>query len=284
MQRRHIAILPIVIALGIMFFRFVSAPKAVNPETGSVHKVGMSPQQEQQLGLQAYQEVLHKESANVIQSGPEFDRIKAVARRLAAAVAEKGDIQYNWQLSVVRSDQVNAFCLPGGEIVVYTAILPVAQNDAGLATVMGHEMGHAVARHSAQRMFRQNMAQTFLQGAQGSLWNMDVGQQQAVMGVLGAGAQYGVVMPFSRDQESEADHMGLHYMARAGYDPHEALEFWKRMEAQAGAGRQPAAFMSDHPSNGVRIQQLQDWMPEAEKEYGASTMKTTGRPSQSVGL
>lgn len=276
MQRRHIAILPIVIALGVMFFQYVSAPKVVNPETGSVHRVNMSPEQEQQLGLQAYQEVLHQESANVIQSGPDFDRIKAVAQRLAAAVAEKGDIRYNWQLSVIRSDQVNAFCLPGGEIVVYTAILPVAQNDAGLATVLGHEMGHAVARHSAQRMFRQNMAQTFLQGAQGSLWNMDVSQQQAVMGALGAGAQYGVVMPFSRNQESEADHMGLHYMARAGYDPHEALAFWKRMEAQAGAGRQPAVFMSDHPSNGQRIEQLQSWMPGAEQEYNAAKAKNAG--------
>ncbi len=276
MQRRHIAILPIVIALGIMLLKYASAPRVINPETGSKHPVGMSPQQEQQLGLQAYQEVLHKESANVIQSGPEFDRIKAVAQRLAAAVAEKGDVQYNWQLSVIKSNQVNAFCLPGGEIVVYTAILPVAQNDAGLATVMGHEMGHAVARHSAQRMFRQDIAQTFLQGAQGSLWNMDLGQQQAVMGILGAGAQYGVVMPFSRGQESEADHMGLHYMARAGYDPHEALEFWKRMEAQAGAGRQPAAFMSDHPSNGVRIQQLENWMPEAEKEYASKMKQSAG--------
>lgn len=283
MQRRHIAILPIVITLGVMLFHFITAPKSVNPETGSVHKVGMSPQQEQELGLQAYQEVLHRESANVIQSGPEFDRIRAVARRLAAAVAQKGDIQYNWQLSVVRSDQVNAFCLPGGQIVVYTAILPVAQNEAGLATVMGHEMGHAVARHSAQRMFRQNMAQTFLQGAQGSLWNLDPAQQQTIMGVLGAGAQYGVVMPFSRAQESEADHMGLHYMARAGYDPHEALEFWKRMEAQAGGGRQPAVFMSDHPSNGERIQQLQNWMPEAEKEYAAARTKASGPPSSSTG-
>lgn len=276
MQRRHIAILPIVIALGVMLFQFMSAPKVVNPETGSVHKVGMSSEQEQQLGLQAYQEVLHQESANVIQSGPEYDRIQGVARRLAAAVAEKGDIRYNWQLSVVRSEQVNAFCLPGGKIVVYTAILPVAQNDAGLATVMGHEMGHAVARHSAQRMFRQNLTQTFLQGAQGSLWDMDAGQQQAVMGVLGAGARYGVVMPFSRDQESEADHMGLHYMARAGYDPHEALAFWKRMDAQAGAGRQPAAFLSDHPSNGQRIQQLQDWLPGAVEEYEAAKMKNAG--------
>lgn len=269
MERKHIAIFPIVITLAIIAFKFLAAPKAVNPETGSSHRVGMTPQQEQALGLQAYQEVLHKESANVIDRGPDYERVKGIARRLASAASEKSQIQYNWQLSLVRSDQVNAFCLPGGEIVVYTAILPIAQTDAGLATVMGHEMGHAVARHSAQRMFKQNIAQTFLQGAQGSLWNMDPGQQQTVMAMLGAGAQYGYVMPFSREQESEADHMGLLYMSRAGYDPHEALEFWQRMESQAG-GKQPPAFMSDHPSNGVRIQQIQGWLPEAEKEYNAS--------------
>jgi predicted Zn-dependent protease len=283
MERKHVAILPIIIAVIAIIYQLVSAPKAVNPETGSVHRVGMSPQQEQRLGLQAYQQVLQQEGANVVNSGADYERVKAIARRLASAADERSQIKYDWKLSLVRSDQVNAFCLPGGEIVVYTAILPVAKNDSGLATVMGHEMGHAVARHSAQRMLRQNLAQTALMGAQGSLYDMDYQQRQSVMAALGMGAQYGYIMPFSREQESEADHMGLLYMARAGYNPRESLEFWKRMESQGG-GRQPPQFLSDHPSHGTRIQQLDAWMPEAEKEYANSRMKDTKAPTQSTGM
>ena len=167
--------------------------------------------------------------------------------------------------------------------MVYTAILPVAQTDAGLATVMGHEMGHAVGRHGAQRMLQQSLMQTVMTGAQGSLWNMDYGTQQAVMSALGAGAKYGGLLPFARGQESEADHMGLLYMARAGFDPHEAEAFWRRMDEHSG-GRQPPEFASDHPSNGVRIQQIREWMPDAEKEYANSKMKETKAPTQNTGL
>ena len=282
-ERKHIAILPIVLALAFALFKFLTDEKYVNPETGSKHRVGMSPQQEQQLGLQAYQQVLGEESANVMNDGPDYQRVKTIAQRLASAASEKSQIQYAWKLSLIRSSEANAFCLPGGEIVVYTAILPIAQTDAGLATVMGHEMGHAVGRHGAQRMFQQNIMQTVMTGAQGSLWNMDYGTQQAVMGALGAGVKYVKVLPFARDQESEADHMGLLYMSRAGYDPHESLEFWKRMEERSG-GRQPPVYTSTHPSHGQRIQQLQGWMPEAEREYANSRLKDARAPSQPTGM
>ena len=282
MNNNGIRLLPIVLAIGFILFKFLATPKYVNPETGSKHRVGMDPQQEQALGLQSYQQVRQEAGNNVVSSGPEVDLVKKVARRLASAAAEKGNIQYNWQLSVINSNQVNAFCLPGGEIVVYTAILPITQDEAGLATVLGHEMAHATSRHGAQRVFQQGITQDFLMGAQGSLGNMDWQHQQALMSALGAATKYGAVLPFSRDNESEADHIGLLYMARAGYDPHKAIEFWKRMEQSGGS--QPPQFMSDHPSHGVRIQQLEGWMPEAEKEYANSKMRETSQPSQSTGM
>ena len=283
MERRHLAILPIVLALGFMLFKYLTADKFVNPETGSKHRVGLDPQQEQALGLQAYQDVRQKAAGNIIDGGPEVEEVKQVARRLASAASEKSQIQYNWQVSVIRSDEVNAFCLPGGEIVVYTGILPLTGGPAGLATVLGHEMAHAVSRHGAQRMLDQQLTQTALMGVQGGVSQMDPREQVAVMAALGAGAQYGVTLPFSRNQESEADHIGLLFMARAGYDPHEALAFWKRMDAKTSAGA-PPQFASDHPSNGVRIQQIEGWMPEAMKEYDASTMKDSKQPTQNTGM
>ena len=283
MERKHVAILPIVLALAFVAYQYLSAPKFTNPETGSTHRIGMSTQQQQQLGLQAYQQTLQKEQGNVITSGPEVEQVTRVVRRLASAAMEKSQVQYQWRVSVIRSQEVNAFCLPGGEIVVYTAILPLAESDAGLATVLGHEMAHATSQHGAQRMLNQQLTQEALSGVAGGLSNMDPQQQQQVMAALGMGAQYGLSLPFSRDQESEADHIGLLYMARAGYDPHQAEAFWKRMDAKTGS-RQPPQFASDHPSNGQRIQQIEQWMPEAEKEYDGSKMKDTKQPTQNTGV
>jgi predicted Zn-dependent protease len=172
---------------------------------------------------------------------------------------------FRWEVSVVRSDQVNAFCLPGGKIVVYTGILPVAQTPDGLATVMGHEMAHATLRHGSERLFKQQATQTLLTGVQFSLGDLDYEQRRLVMGAIGAGAQYGVLLPFSRDHESEADQLGLSYMARAGFDPRAAVTFWERMSKQGG--NQPPEFMSTHPSHGTRIQRLKELLPQATQEY-----------------
>src|SRR6185436_11626822 len=141
-----------------------------------------------------------------------------------------------------------------GKIVVFTGILPYTRNESALAAVMGHEMAHAVARHGSQRLLRTSLAQNFLAGASMSMGNMDPEQRQAVMAALGAGAQYGVLLPFSREHETEADKLGLLYMARAGYDPREAIGFWERMSTAGGA--QPPAYMSTHPSHEQRIQDL----------------------------
>ena len=254
---------PLLIAGVFILYQFLTAERFKNPETGRVQRVALSTQQEESLGLQAFQEVLA--SSDVVESGPAAESVRRVASRIAAQTGSAAS-SFNWQVSVVNSDQVNAFCLPGGKIVVYTGILPVAESEAGLATVVGHEVAHAVARHGAQRVFQNQLVQTALVGASFSLGEMDYGQRQAIMGLLGVGAQYGVLLPFGRDHEVEADQMGLLYMARAGYDPREAIPFWERMGQAAGNG-QPPEFMSTHPSHGTRIQNLEAYMPRAIEEY-----------------
>jgi len=261
--RTGLKLAPLIIAGVVILFQFLSAERFKNPETGKVQRVALSTQQEESLGLQAFQEVLS--SADVVDSGPTFDAVRRVASRIAAQTGSAAS-SFNWQVSVVNSDQINAFCLPGGKIVVYTGIIPVAENEAGLATVIGHEVAHAVARHGAQRVFQNQLVQTALVGASFSLGDMDYGQRQTIMGLLGAGAQYGVLLPFGRDHEVEADQMGLLYMARAGYDPRESIPFWERMGRAAGNG-QPPEFMSTHPSHGTRIQNLQAFMDRALEEY-----------------
>lgn len=261
--RTGLKLAPLLIAGVFILYQFLSAERFKNPETGRVQRVAMSTEQEETLGLQAFQEVLS--SSDVVESGPAAEAVRRVASRIAAQTGAAAS-SFNWQVSVVNSDQINAFCLPGGKIVVYTGILPVAETEAGLATVVGHEVAHAVARHGAQRVFQNQLVQTALIGASFSLTDMDYGQRQTIMGLLGAGATYGVLLPFGRDHEVEADQMGLLYMARAGYDPREAVPFWERMGQAAGNG-QPPEFMSTHPSHGTRIQNLQAFMPRAIEEY-----------------
>jgi predicted Zn-dependent protease len=265
MERRHIKWLPLLLA-GLFFaYQYFSSEKFVNPETGRKSHVAMSTREEASLGVQSYQQVLAQ--SETVNSGPELEMIKGVASRLATATGQAG-ADFDWQVSLIRSSQVNAFCLPGGKVVVYTGILPVTQNESALATVLGHEMAHATSRHGSQRVLEQNLAQTALTGVAMSLSDMDYDKQRAVMGALGAGTQFGVLMPFSRKHESEADEIGLLYMARAGYDPRESIRFWQRMENAGGA--HPPEFLSSHPSHGTRIQQLEAEMPKALEEYNKS--------------
>ena len=259
MRRFAVRLIPIGIAAIIVWFQFVSSEKFTN-EAGRTAHLGLTPAQEETLGLQSYQQVLSE--SETVRSGPEFDLVSGVAARLARATGK----DFNWQVSVVRgNEQVNAFCLPGGKIVVYTGILPVAKNAAGLATVMGHEMAHATLRHGSERMFKQKATETLMGGVQFSLGDMSYEQRRAVMGAIGAGAQYGILLPFGRDHESEADKLGLSYMARAGYDPNEAVAFWERMSKTGGD--QPPEFMSTHPNHGTRVARLKELMPQAIEEY-----------------
>jgi len=263
--RLLIRLVPIAIALFVAFMQRCSSEKIVN-EAGRTVRLGLNPQQEAQLGLQAYQQTLS--TNRTITSGEQYDMVKRCAQRLEAATGDAGR-DFDWKVSLVVSDQVNAFCLPGGKICVYTGIIPVAQSEAGLAVVMGHEIAHATNHHGAERVLQEKTANTLLTGANFSLGGMDPAQHRQIMGLIGAGAQLGYILPFSRDHESEADSVGLRYMARAGYDPTEAVRFWQRMmQMSKGA---PPQFLSTHPAHETRIQRLKAELPKAMEIYRAAS-------------
>lgn len=274
MKRALIRFVPVIIAIVIVGAQFMSSEKFTN-EAGRSARMGLTVPQEDELGLQAYREVLSK--ADTVSSGRDLEMVREVARRLGAAADESNGDQkkgrrFSWEVSLVKAKEINAFCLPGGKIVVYTGILPVAKTPAGLAAIMGHEMAHATARHGSERMFQQKATQTVMTGVQFSLGDMDYQQRQAIMGALGAGAQYGILMPFGRDHEVEADQIGLIYMARAGYNPEEAIQFWTRM-GEASKGEQQPEFLSTHPAHGTRIERLKEIMPKALEIYRAKLGK-----------
>ncbi len=233
--------------------------------------LGLTPQQEVQLGQEAYKEILAK--SDVVQGGPAVRRVRTVGERIAKAAAIeplqreinlhlKG-FTFDWEFNVLRSDQINAFCLPGGKVAVYTGLLPVAADDDQLATVMGHEIAHALAHHASERIARQRkwqMAATVLANGIGAL---SPEHRKELIGLLAAGAQVGS-LSYDRQQESEADHIGLFLMTFAGYKPDEAVLFWQRMQQRmAGHGRPPEIF-SDHPSDARRIAQMRAWVPQAK--------------------
>lgn len=228
------------------------------PITGREQVVSMSREEEAALGVQSFQQIMAQE--DVVRQGDAADLVRSVGRRIAAAASDV-DPGFNWEFVLIRSDQPNAFALPGGKTAVYTGILPIMQNEDGMAVVMGHEVAHAIARHGAERMALQHLTQLGTLAAGVSLGDMDRGQQQAIMAALGMGAAYGLQLPFSRKHESEADYMGLIFLARACFDPREAPELWRRMGQQGGAS--PAEWQSTHPSSETRIRQFQEWMPEA---------------------
>jgi predicted Zn-dependent protease len=202
-------------------------------------------------------------------------RIKRVGARIQAAVEQyardnnktKDLAGYAWEFNLVESKEVNAWCMPGGKVVFYTGIMPICQDDDGVAVVMGHEVAHAVAKHGAERMSENLVLQGGGAALSAALASKPAQTQQLWMSAFGAGAQYGVMMPFERGQESEADHLGLIFMAMAGYDPHHAVAFWQRMSKAGAAGEKPPEFMSTHPSDENRIKKIQQEMPEALAYY-----------------
>lgn len=242
--------------------------------TGRRQLVDTSIEQEVALGLQSYREILQSE--NVVTDGPLPGQVQEIAQRLVTVgpavekyLAEKKGVPgetpwdaFEWQVSVIESEQANAFCLPGGKMAVYTGIVPIAQNDSGLAMVMGHEIAHALLRHGGERMAQQKLVQIGSIAAGVSMSDMDPQQQRMVMAALGAGATYGVILPFSRDHESEADYLGLMLASAACYDPAEAPKLWERMGAHA-QGQAPPEFMSTHPNPASRIERLTALQGEA---------------------
>jgi len=229
----------------------------------------ISPQDEKALGLQAYQEIMSQE-APVDPNSQVARQVRDVAQRLIAVIPEVEDAlaaehqmqaphverAFDWDVNVLQSDQVNAFCLPGGKIAVYTGLIPVAQNADAMAIVLGHEISHALLRHGAQRMTQQKLEQ--IGQMAGAASGMDAQQMQAVMAVYG----YGHALPYARKQETQADEMGLMLAAAACYNPREAIPLWQRMDQASGGQGQPE-FASTHPNPGTRIQDLQSLMPKA---------------------
>jgi predicted Zn-dependent protease len=262
------------LAVGLLAVGFFLVQGCQEGPFGRKQVVAFKGEQEQALGLQAYKEVLSK--SDVIESGPVVDAVQAVTRRLVSASTDPGFLKmtkqkpqhFDWEVSVVRSKEVNAFCLPGGKMVVYTAILPVCETNAGLATVMGHEISHALAHHGAERVANQKMVEIGIAAAGSSMRDLDPDKRRALLQALNAGAQFGI-LKYSRRDESEADHMGLLLMAAAGYNPNEAVKFWTRMQ-KVGGGRRPPEFLSTHPSHETRIRDLNKWMPEAMSLYRAN--------------
>jgi metalloendopeptidase OMA1, mitochondrial len=237
------------------------------PITGRSQLIVIPEGTEAKMGLDSYQQILSKSK---VSSDPRVvEQVTRVGRRIAAAT-ERSD--YQWEFKVIEDPQVNAFCLPGGKVAVYTGILPVARDDAGLAAVLGHEVSHAIARHGAERMSQQLAIEGLtLAGTQALLADRDPRIVQLVSATLGAGATVGLLLPWGRAQESEADHLGLIYMAKAGYHPSASRDLWKRMAERSGGGGQSesslAAFLSTHPLPATRITQIEGWIPEALKYY-----------------
>ena len=258
-------LLPLVF-FGLYMGYYYLSHREVVPVTGRKQLVDLSREQEAALGYQSYQEILQNE--RIVSTGDAPKMVQAIATRLIHAVQKfpGADPGFEWEANVIESDQANAFALPGGKIAVYTGIFPVAANADGLAVVMGHEIAHAVARHGAERMAYQKLVQIGSMAAGVSVGDMSPEARQAVMGALGAGAKFGVLLPFSRDHESEADEMGLYFAAAACFDPREAPKLWERMATLGGA--RPPEFASTHPSNERRIDDLNRWMPKA-LEYRA---------------
>ncbi len=201
------------------------------------------------------------------------EMVKRVGNRVAQAIttyyAQKGLSDqlagYKWEFNLVQDNQVNAWCMPGGKVVVYTGLLPITQNEAALAVVMGHEITHAVAHHGNERMSQAALAQG-LQVA-GNIFTQNRQQANSIFNnIFAPAAQVGVLLPNSRKQEYEADHYGLIFAAMAGYNPREAIPFWQRMQA-ASDGAKPPVFLSSHPADDQRIAKLQQYMPEALRYY-----------------
>ena len=173
---------------------------------------------------------------------------------------------YSWEFNLVDDPQVNAWCMPGGKVVVYTGILTLTQDETGLAVVMGHEIAHAIARHGDERMSQGLITQLGGMALQKAIESKPAATQQLFMTAFGLGAQLGVLLPYSRLHESEADHLGLVFMAMAGYDPNQAVPFWQRM-SDLSKGQKPPEFLSTHPSDETRIKDIQKALPEALKYY-----------------
>ena len=240
--------------ISFLIFSFVAVSCSSVPVTGRKQLNLIPDSQMLSMSFQQYDQFLQENKLSSNQQ--QANMVQTVGTNIKNAVekyfALKNNSEilngYKWEFHLVENEEVNAWCMPGGKVVVYTGILPVTQNETGLAVVLGHEIAHAIAEHGNERMSQALVAQLGGMALSTALQNEPQKTQQLWMTVYGVGAQVGVLLPYSRTQESEADELGLIFMAMAGYDPHEAVDFWQRMANQYG-GSEPPEFLSTHPNS-----------------------------------
>jgi len=253
---------------------FLFAACSTVPVTGRQQLSLISSAEMLSMSNQQYSDFL-KNSKIVPAGDGQSAMVKHVGKNIQSAVEQyfrQNNLSlsgYSWEFNLVENKEANAWCMPGGKVVVYTGILPLTGNEVGLGVVLGHEIAHAVAGHGDERMSQELLAQLGGAALSQALANKPQETQQLWMTVFGVGAQYGALLPFSRVQEGEADHLGLIFMAMAGYNPNEALSFWQRM-AQQNKGQAPPEFMSTHPSDESRIAKIREELPEALRYFKKS--------------
>lgn len=260
------------LTIACLFLALVLAACSTVPLTGRQQLDLVPSDQIMAMSAEQYDKVMREN--NVIRGTAEARMVERVGRRISAAVERylgsrnRAEILqgYHWEFNLIEDDSENAWAMPGGKVAVHTGILPVTANENGLATVMGHEIAHAVARHGNERM-----SQGLLTQLGGAALSVALSQNPSqtndlFMQAYGLGAQVGVLLPYSRLQESEADRLGLIFMALAGYDPRGAVDFWQRMANESKGGR-PPEFLSTHPAHQTRMQRIREYLPEAMRYY-----------------
>lgn len=245
--------------LFLLLFPLILTTCQTAPITGRTQLILLSQSMEMELGLASYKDALKR--AKLSEDREDVEMVNRVGRKIAS-VAERGD--YEWEFNLIEDDKtVNAFALPGGKVAVYSGILEYTENEAGLAAVMGHEVSHALLRHGGERISAGILAQMGSIALNAAVKSKDPAATSAINQAFGIGINIGVLLPFSRSQELEADRVGLILMAKAGYDPHEAVAFWRRM--MKAKDKTPPEFLSTHPTTERRIRELEGWIPEAMK-------------------
>lgn len=258
---------------GVLALAALLAACATVPITGRRQLSLIPESQMNAMSFSQYDQVL-KES-KLSKDAAATAQVKRVGAKIQGAVERYFQQQgqshqlegYAWEFNLIESEQANAWCMPGGKVAFYTGILPVCKDDAGIAVVMGHEVAHAIARHGSERMSQELALQLGGVALSEAMSSKPEQTRNLWLGAFGLGAQVGVMLPFSRQHESEADRLGLVFMAMAGYDPRQAPKFWERMAANGGAA--PPEFLSTHPSDETRIRQLNEYMAEALPYYQA---------------
>ena len=261
MKRKHLKIIASAICIAII------AACTTVPLTGRRQLNLANSEAIQQEAAQAYRQFLSDPSTKVVSSGADAQRVKTVGNKIARAIETylnqngyANQYTFSWEFNLVQSKDINAWCMPGGKVAVYTGILPVTQTEAGLATVMGHEIAHAIARHSEER-YSQTMGAQAIGGVVGAATG-----SQTVSQLYGLGGQL-ALLKYGRNQESEADRLGLIFMAMAGYNPDNAVTFWQRMASSKEGNGAPPGFLSTHPSDQTRISNIQKNLPEARRYF-----------------